>query len=145
MLSFYFWGELHFADKLVLSQLYYEIYDRKRFFQVLSLQNSKKNYQFIPSRPFLFYKLFFLNFQFKKLASQSSHSLYYNDQTTGNRNHVPCELSMNGIVRRYFSVWWKIKSNSGERLIPLESSGGGRWGQFYVNFLHEHILLNSYP
>lgn len=140
MLSFYFWGELHF-----LSQLYYEIYDRKRFFQVLSLQNSKKNYQFIPSRPFLFYKLFFLNFQFKKLASQSSHSLYYNDQTTGNRNHVPRELSMNGIVRRYFSVWWKIKSNSGERLIPLESSGGGRWGQFYVNFLHEHILLNSYP
>ena len=53
----------------------------------------------------------FLNFQFKKLASLSSRYITMMEQ---NRNHVPCE-TLNEWDCTYFSVWWKIKSNSGER------------------------------
>lgn len=67
----------------------------------------------------------FLNFQFKKLASLSSRYITMMEQ---NRNHVPCE-TLNEWDCTYFSVWWKIKSNSGER----DSSRWNRLGD-EVNF-----------
>ena len=71
----------------------------------------------------------FLNFQFKKLASLSSRYITMMEQ---NRNHVPCE-TLNEWDCTYFSVWWKIKSNSGER----DSS---RW-----NRLGDEVNLRELP